>query len=113
MKRVPIANIAPPREPRVVTGFGEHLQNHQGIDYRIADSSGARAGTMVDPKGDQRIVVTLLRYQPGQPIGDGLMISLAPEDARDFATTLVELADELEGAAAEQAAAALRKAAGK
>jgi hypothetical protein len=66
---------------------------------------------------DHRNVVTMMLVKapsrlPGQPL-IGLCYALSPDEAREFAAALIRSAKEIEQVAGEQAAAALRKAAGK
>lgn len=115
MKRIPISAMPSFKDAEVnqsSIAFGSHVSDIDGVDYLVNDSHGLMIGLMAHDHGNV-IALTLYRQATIAPFGMGMLHTLTVEHARDTAAALIELADQLEAAATEQAQAALRKAAGR
>lgn len=75
-------------------------------DFLINDANQLLTGLSQSDRG-QVITVMMVRDPGKMPHGMGLIYQLGVDEAREIAAGLIELADEVEAAAATQAAAAI------
>lgn len=108
-------NIAEPAVSRSepVTPVGAHVCVINGEPVIFSDAAGIGTGTLVSSSGDERLALRMIG--PSQPLQGrhGLLMQLDVDSAQGLVDSLQRIIDRLRAAAADQAAAALTRAAGR